>query len=69
MSKEMKEYYIGFGPCKNDKVEVEDAFDFAMETINKDKKEMESFKKEFGYQIEEWFFSGNYVKERLHDEI
>ena len=68
MSKEMKEYYVGFGPCKNDKVEVVDAFDFAMETINKDKKEMEEFEKEFGEQVVVWFFSGNYVKERLSDE-
>ena len=53
---------------ENDKVEVADAFDFAMETIQKDKKEMEEFEKEFGEQVVEWFFSGNYVKERLHDE-
>lgn len=54
--------YVGI--CKEDGriVQQEDALEYAlMRCMTTDKEE---FIKEFGQDIEEWFFSGNWIKEQ-----
>ena len=66
MSKEL--CYVGFATEKGVVVPVEDAFEYAMERIASNPEDARQFEKEFGQQIVEWFYSGNFVKENLIDE-
>ena len=65
----MKDYYVGFNSESGEVVEVADGFEYVMDRIRERKTDMELLKAEFGEQIVEWFFSGEFLKERLADEI
>jgi hypothetical protein len=64
----MEEYYVGFNSERGEVVPESEGFDYAMDRIYESKMDRESFKAEFGEQVVEWFFSGDFVKERLCDE-
>ena len=65
----MKDYYIGFNSESGEVVEVAEGFEYVMDRIHERKTDMDLFKAEFGEQVVEWFFSGDFVEERLNDEI
>lgn len=54
--------YIGIFKEHGEVIESEDAFDYAIERISKNEIDKAEFKKEFGDQFVEWFFSGNFVR-------
>lgn len=52
--------YVGVGVEKNNVVEEEDAYDYALERCLKGTEEDQQ---EFKEMLVEWFFSGSWVKE------
>jgi hypothetical protein len=64
----MVECYVGINSEHGEVVPVSEGFEYAMDRIHESKTDMELFKAEFGEQVVEWFFSGDFVKERLCDE-
>lgn len=63
MSKEL--CYAGFSTEKGVVVPVEDSLEYAMERISTNEKDKLEFEKEFGQEIVEWFYSGNFVEESV----
>ena len=55
--------YVGFATEKGVVVPVEDALEYAMERCKTNEDDGKAFEQEFGHQIVEWFYSGNFVKE------
>lgn len=64
----MEKYYVGFNSERGEVVPESEGFEYVMDRIHESKADMELFKAEFGGEVVEWFFSGNFVKERLCDE-
>jgi hypothetical protein len=64
----MEKYYVGICSEHGEVVPESEGFEYAMDRIYENKTDMELFKAEFGEQVVEWFFSGDFVKEGLNDE-
>ena len=56
-------FYVGISSEKGTIVPESEAFEYAMERIASNPEDARQFEKEFGEQIVEWFYSGNFVKE------
>lgn len=65
----MEKCYVGFNSEHGEIVPESEGFEYVMDRIHERKADMELFKAEFGEDVVEWFFSGDFVKERLNDEI
>ena len=63
MSKEL--CYVGFATEKGVIIPVEDALEYAMERCKSNEDDRKEFEQEFGQEIVEWFYSGNFVKESV----
>ena len=55
--------YVGILTERGTIVPESEAFEYAMERIASNPEDARQFEKEFGEQIVEWFYSGNFVKE------
>ena len=71
--------YMGIGPERGKRVRAEDAFMYAMERVTTDVNDMQEFcdyftgvrygkstpddLTQFRYDLVEWFYSGNWIKE------
>ena len=64
-----EQYYFGINSEHGEIVKASEGFEYVMDRIHESKTDMELFKAEFGEEVVEWFFSGDFVKERLVDEI
>lgn len=66
----MVECYVGICSEHGEVVPESEGFEYAMDRIYENKTDMELFKAEFGEQVVEWFFSGDFVKREVgEDEI
>ena len=63
MSKEL--CYVGFATEKGVIVPVDDSLEYAMERCKSNENDRKAFEQEFGQEIVEWFYSGNFVKENV----
>ena len=61
-------FYVGILSERGAIIPESEAFEYAMERIASNPEDARQFEKEFGQQIVEWFYSGNFVKENLIDE-
>ena len=61
-------FYVGILSERGTIIPESEAFEHAMERIASNPEDARQFEKEFGEQIVEWFYSGNFVKENLIDE-
>ena len=61
-------FYVGILSERGPIIPESEAFEYAMERIASNPEDARQFENEFGDQIVEWFYSGNFVKENLIDE-
>lgn len=60
--------YIGIGPERGKRVEKGDALEYVLKRCSSGK-EKEEFETEFGKDIVEWYFSGNWIEEDQDDNL
>ena len=65
----MVKKYVGILAEEGKEVTVEDAFLYALERcVNGSEEDKKAFEKEFGEELVEWFFSGNWVEREESEE-
>ena len=58
-------FYVGILSERGTIIPESEAFEYAMERCKANEDDRKAFEREFGQEIVEWFYSGNFVKENV----